>query len=227
MLLTLLAESGIVAKLVLLCLLGTSVLCWAIIITKWWTFQAAHRQDESFMATFWAGKNLDDIVHQTENYAHSPVAALFKNGVKEFRKLSGGPAESGFTTVEKIENVSRALNRASVHEIATLEKHIGWLATTASAAPFIGLFGTVWGIMNSFQNIGATGSANLAIVAPGISEALITTAAGIGVAIPAVIAYNYFSTKIRSVSSDMDCFSQDFMNIIQRSLIHGRKDPLS
>ncbi|MGZ3688950.1 MAG: MotA/TolQ/ExbB proton channel family protein, partial [Bdellovibrionota bacterium] len=105
--------------------------------------------------------------------------------------------------------------------IASLERNVGWLATTASAAPFVGLFGTVWGIMNSFQNIGATGAASLAVVAPGISEALITTATGIGAAIPAVVAYNFFAGQIKRIAVDMDTFSHDFINIVQRSVLTG------
>src|SRR5690606_16030692 len=103
------------------------------------------------------------------------------------------------------------------------EKHLSWLATTASAAPFVGLFGTVWGIMSSFMSIGATGAANLAVVAPGIAEALIATAAGLAAAIPAVVAYNHFVNQIKRVVVDMDCFTQDFLNMIQRSLMAGRK----
>ena len=147
----------------------------------------------------------------------SPVAAVFKSGVKELKKVAPGEGADG------IDNVHRALVRASNSEIAGFERHVGWLATTASAAPFVGLFGTVWGIMNSFQNIGATGAANLAVVAPGISEALITTATGIGAAIPAVIAYNHFAGQIKRLSVDMECFTQDFLNIIQRSIIGTRK----
>ena len=136
--------------------------------------------------------------------------------MKELKRLSNTELEA--IRHEGVENVHRALLRASNTEIAALERQVGWLATTASAAPFIGLFGTVWGIMNSFQNIGATGAANLAVVAPGISEALITTATGIGAAIPAVIAYNHFAGQIKRLATDMDCFAHDFLNIVQRSV---------
>jgi biopolymer transport protein TolQ len=156
---------------------------------------------------------------KTESFQSSPIAMVFRSGVRELRKLSSD--ELSGAGIEKVENIQRALIRASNTEITHLEKNVGWLATTASAAPFVGLFGTVWGIMNAFQNIGATGAANLAVVAPGISEALITTAFGIGAAIPAVVAYNHFSGLIRRVSVDMESFSQDFMNIIQRSVLAG------
>lgn len=212
--LTLISDSGMMAKLVLLLLLGASVLCWSIIFAKWRLLKRAQKEDTGFLGVFWNGKNLEEIFTKTDDFPLSPVAAVFKSGVKELRKLS--QAEAGIGG-DSMDNVYRALMRASNTEVAMLEKHVSWLATTASAAPFVGLFGTVWGIMNSFQNIGATGAANLAVVAPGISEALITTATGIGAAIPAVIAYNHFAGQIKRRSLDMECFAQDFLNIVQRS----------
>ncbi len=220
--LELVAEAGPVAKLVLLILLGASVFCWAIIFTKWRSLATALSENAKFLNVFWHGKNIDEIMTKTDKFPRSPVAAVFKSGVRELKKLSAAELAAA-TGNEKVENIYRALVRASNSEIAGLEKHVSWLATTASAAPFVGLFGTVWGIMNSFQSIGASGSANLAVVAPGISEALITTATGIGAAIPAVIAYNHFAGQIKRLSVDMDCFSQDFLNIIQRSVLGGRK----
>ena len=215
----LVADAGPMAKLVLLLLLGASVMCWTVIFTKWRSLSRAINENAAFLNAFWNGKNLDEILIRSEKFPSSPVASVFKSGVKELKKLSTDELSSAGT--EKVDNVQRALIRASNTEIAALEKHVGWLATTASAAPFVGLFGTVWGIMNSFQSIGASGAANLAVVAPGISEALITTATGIGAAIPAVIAYNHFAGQIKRVSVDMECFSQDFMNIIQRSVLTG------
>jgi biopolymer transport protein TolQ len=220
--LDLINQAGIVAKFVLLLLLSSSVVCWAIIISKWRVLRLAMKQNENFIQMFWNSKSLEDIATKSEKFPGSPVASVFKNGVKEMKKLSGSDAISAVSS-DRIENIYRALIRASTTEISTLEKHVGWLATTASAAPFVGLFGTVWGIMNSFQNIGATGAANLAVVAPGISEALITTATGIAAAIPAVIAYNYFAGQIKRVATDMECFSQDFINIVQRSALNGKK----
>jgi biopolymer transport protein TolQ len=220
--LDLISQSGLVAKLVLLLLLAASVICWAIIVTKWKALKLAHSQNEKFITMFWNGKNIDEIVTKCDKYPYSPVANVFKNGVKELRRLSNAE-NPGIGGSDKVDNIQRALIRTSSSEISTLEKHVNWLATTASAAPFVGLFGTVWGIMNAFQNIGASGAANLAIVAPGISEALITTATGIAAAIPAVIAYNYFAGQIKKVAVDMECFSQDFMNIVQRSLLNSPK----
>lgn len=214
-------QAGIVAKMILLLLFFVSIVSWAIIFSKWKRLSLAHRQNEKFIQLFFNGKNLDEVVIKSEQFPNSPVASVFNFAVKELRRLS--PGESTPLEFDKLDNIHRALARASHSQIATLEKNVGFLATTASAAPFVGLFGTVWGIMNSFQNIGATGAANLAVVAPGISEALITTATGIGAAIPAVIAYNYFGSQIKRIAVDMECFSQDFINIIQRSLAQGKK----
>lgn len=214
--LDLVAEAGLMAKFVLLALFASSVFCWALILTKARTLRKASIEDAKFLSIFWNGKSIEDIFTKTEKFPNSPVASVFKSGFKELKKLNS--AEIKGMDDNGVGNISRALMRASYAEIASLEKNVGWLATTASAAPFVGLFGTVWGIMNSFQSIGASGAASLAVVAPGISEALVATAAGIGAAIPAVVAYNHFASKIKRLAVDMDCFAQDFLNIIQRNL---------
>jgi biopolymer transport protein TolQ len=216
----LIADSSLVAKFVLLILFGASVYCWAIIFTKWKTMSRASEQNAEFLNVFWHGQNLDEILTKSDKFPSSPVASVFKSGLKELRKVA--PTEAALQTLNNVDNVHRALIRSSSSEVALLERHVGWLATTASAAPFVGLFGTVWGIMNAFQSIGASGAANLAVVAPGISEALITTATGIGAAIPAVVAYNHFAGHIRRMAVEMDGFSQDFMNIIQRNVTTRR-----
>jgi biopolymer transport protein TolQ len=213
----LIAESSFMAKFVLLILFGASVYCWAIIITKWKTLSRATEQNVEFLNLFWHGKSLDDILISSDKFPSSPVANIFKSGVKELKKIAPNE-ESLSATPGAVDNIHRALARSSSAEVALLERHVGWLATTASAAPFVGLFGTVWGIMNAFQSIGASGAANLAVVAPGISEALITTASGIGAAIPAVVAYNHFAGQIRRIAVEMEGFSQDFINIIQRNV---------
>lgn len=213
-LLDLVAQSGPVAKLVLAILLGSSFLCWAIIFGKWRALHRAGSENAKFLNVFWHGKNIEEVFVKSDRFPRSPVAAVFRSGVKELRKIG---AEGTPLGAEAVDNIGRALGRTANAEVAVLEKHVGILATTASAAPFVGLFGTVWGIMNSFQNIGATGAANLAVVAPGISEALVTTAFGIAAAVPAVIAYNHFAGLIRRLAVDMDGFTQDFLNIVQRS----------
>jgi biopolymer transport protein TolQ len=221
----LIADSGLVAKCVLLVLLSASVVCWGIILTKWRSLSRALNQNQAFLTVFWHGKNIEEIFAKSEKFPNSPVATVFKSGVKELKKVTSAEGEPQPESGERVDNVYRALMRSSTSEVAALETHLGWLATTASAAPFIGLFGTVWGIMNSFQSIGATGAANLAVVGPGISEALITTATGIAAAIPAVVAYNHFSGQIRKLAVEMECFSQDFINIVQRSVFtSGRRN---
>jgi biopolymer transport protein TolQ len=210
----LISQSGPMAKLVLLILLGASIYSWAIIFAKVKTLRQCSWENSEFLNLFWNSRNVDDVLTRGERFDRSPVARVFRSGVKELKKLPEREQDS-----RSIENISRALARASGHEVALLEKNVSWLATVASATPFIGLFGTVWGIMNSFQSIGASGAANLAVVAPGISEALITTAMGIGAAVPAVVAYNHILTQIKRVAIDMDGFAQDFLNIIQRSQI--------
>ncbi len=219
--LSLITEAGWVAKFTLLLLLSSSILCWAIILTKWQGLKTAFKNNHKFLEIFKTGKNIEEVVTKSEGLSQSPVSAVFHQGIRELKLISG--TETMISSAHKLENIQRALIRASTQEVTALESHLGWLATTASAAPFIGLFGTVWGIMNAFQNIGASGAANLAVVAPGISEALITTASGIAAAIPAVVAYNYFTGQIRRLAVDMECFSQDLVNIIQRSLLSASK----
>ncbi len=214
----LILSAGLMGKLVLLCLLTISILCWAVIFAKWKSIKIAQNSNVHFLEFFWQSKSMDDIFLSIDQYAKSPIAAVFRSGMKELRKLPS-TKDPLFVGLE-VENVGRSLSRASNDEIALLEKNVTWLATTASAAPFIGLFGTVWGIMTSFQRIGASGAASLAVVAPGISEALIATAAGIGAAIPAAIFYNYFLNQIKRVALDIDGFNQDFLNIVRRSQIN-------
>lgn len=213
-------EAGAMAKLVMLLLTVASVFSWAIIYAKWRLMKTALSENASFLEIFWHGKDVEEIFSKSEKFGNSPVAIVFQAGFKELKKLNASEKRLDDPAVD---NISRALARASSSEVASLERHLGWLASTASAAPFVGLFGTVWGIMNSFQSIGATGAANLAVVAPGISEALITTATGIAAAIPAVIAYNHFSNQIRRIAVDIECFSQDFLNIVQRSMMGGKR----
>ncbi|MBY0470922.1 protein TolQ [bacterium] len=218
---SLVLQSGMMAKMVLLLLLAASIYSWAVIWVKNRTLSKARKENSKFLEIFWNSRSIEDIFVKAEKFVASPVANVFKSGFKELKKVSGPEYKS--LEDQGIENVTRALVRASTFEVAALEKQVSWLATIASAAPFVGLFGTVWGIMNSFQNIGATGTANLAIVAPGISEALITTATGIAAAVPAVIAYNFFVGQIKRQAVDMDVFSQDFLNIIQRGVAGIRK----
>ncbi|MDD2308138.1 MAG: protein TolQ [Desulfuromonadaceae bacterium] len=216
------SSAGIVVKLVLLLLLSFSVVSWGIILFKFFQVQRAKGESERFMDFFWKSKRFDAIASQVDRFAHSPLTVLFNEGYSELKKVvesdskSDGSALS--TDLGGVENVSRALRRATNSEITRLEKYLTFLATTGSTSPFIGLFGTVWGIMTAFEGIGKTGSASLAVVAPGIAEALIATAIGLVAAIPAVMAYNHFQHKIRVLINEMDSFTTEFLNIVQRNI---------
>jgi len=209
--------AGPVVKLVLAILVYFSVVSWAIIFYKFLIIQRAAKASTQFVAFFWAKKRLDLIAQEVNNYDHSPLAALFREGYEELlRSQKSADGDEGGGEFRVADNVGRALRRATTLETQRLERYLTFLATTGSAAPFIGLFGTVWGIMDSFRSIGATGSASLAVVAPGISEALVATAIGLVAAIPAVIGYNHFVNKVNIITGEMDNFSQEFLNIVQR-----------
>jgi biopolymer transport protein TolQ len=216
------SSAGIVVKLVLLLLLSFSVVSWGIILFKFFQVQRAKSESERFMDFFWKSKRFDAIASQVDRFAYSPLTVLFNEGYSELKKVvesdskSDGSALS--TDLGGVENVSRALRRATNSEITRLEKYLTFLATTGSTSPFIGLFGTVWGIMTAFEGIGKTGSASLAVVAPGIAEALVATAIGLVAAIPAVMAYNHFQHKIRVLINEMDSFTTEFLNIVQRNI---------
>jgi len=206
-------NAGWVVKFVMLGLLGMSVGSWAIILLKRQLLNQAHKQNEQFLNGFWGGWSISEAFTRAADYPYSPVAKSFQAAVRELRKLGDDNKDE-----ERLRGdiVIRALKKANTTEIANLEHSVSWLATTASAAPFIGLFGTVWGIMNSFQNIGATGNASLAAVAPGISEALIATAMGLAAAIPAAMAYNYLNGRVKGQALTLDSFNQDLLNLLQR-----------
>ncbi len=217
-----LATTGLVVKLVLLILLFFSVVSWAIIFFKFLQVHRANNESERFIDFFWKTKRFDAINSQLDRFANSPLTVLFSEAYGELKKLM----EKGEEQVEHnvistdlggIDNIARALRRATTSEITRLEKYLTFLATTGSTAPFIGLFGTVWGIMTSFKGIGETGSASLAVVAPGIAEALIATAIGLVAAIPAVMGYNHFQHKIKVLIAEMDSFSTEFLNIVHRT----------
>jgi biopolymer transport protein TolQ len=217
----LIIDAGPVAKAVLIILALFSVICWALIVEKWWQFRRVRAQTEKFIRAFREGRRHSVVYQAAKKFRDSPLAQLYVAGYQE---VSGIPevadhlledSEDGVTG-DRLEAVHRAMRRAATLEIARLERYLPFLATTASACPFIGLFGTVWGIMAAFQGIGAQGSASLAVVAPGISEALVATAAGLGAAIPAVIGYNYFVNRVKHWATEMDGFTLDLLNLFSR-----------
>lgn len=229
--LQLIADSGYVAKVVLLSLSLMSVFCWAIIFYKLWTFRRADRQSGSFLEVFRRSNKFSEVQAVCRSLSESPLVGLFQAGYAELstqlRQSSpsvedpagaANPRGGGARPMLKsLTAVDRALMRASTVEMTKLESRIAFLATTASIAPFVGLFGTVWGIMEAFLAIGEQGSTSLGVVAPGIAEALITTAAGLAAAIPAVIAYNQLSHRVKQFASQMDDFAMEFLNIAERN----------
>ncbi|HNV55786.1 MAG TPA: protein TolQ [Smithellaceae bacterium] len=221
-LLGMILDAGLMVKFVLLILLVFSIISWTIIFIKFRTYRRIRQENEAFDSDYQKSTKLSDLLPTSRKYPFSTTAEVFRAGYAEMTKanrLSRDSARPEEISLSSLDNVERALNRASSTEMTKLESALGFLATTGSASPFIGLFGTVWGIMETFKSIGARGSATLAVVAPGISEALIATAAGLAAAIPAVIFYNYFLNKSRTMVQEMDNFADEFLNIVERYLI--------
>jgi len=230
--LTLILQAGIVAKGVLAVLLVFSLASWTLIFLKFRVLGRADRQDDRFLRLFREGKQLSGMYEDSRRFSQSPLAALFREGYRELSfMLKGNPGPGGqpvgeaavkpmeMPPDELLARLSRTLRHASLREVSGLERSLIFLATTGNTTPFIGLFGTVWGIMDAFHGIAMTGSANLGAVAPGIAEALITTAAGLAVAIPGVIAYNYFLNRIKAAATRMDLFGLEFLGTAER-IIH-------
>ncbi|MEC8193447.1 MAG: protein TolQ [Myxococcota bacterium] len=213
----LMTSADAVVQLVLLVLIGMSIACWVIIFNKYSMLRKAAVATESFLDVFWKSQRLDQVYDRANTMEHSPVAAVFKAGYVELSKLTKAKqGDQNASLMDGEENLSRALRKAARMERTNLENMTTFLATTGSTAPFIGLFGTVWGILLAFQKIGATGQASLAVVGPDIAHALIATAIGLAAAIPAVMAYNYFNSRIRVLEDEMGNFSSDFLNIVKR-----------
>ena len=218
----LLSQSTGVVMGVLVALVAMSLVSWYIIVYKFLYLSKARRETERFLDTFWRSKRLDAIYKEAEGLKRSPVSQVFKAGYVELSKLKSQSQQDGSTTMSGqltgIENIERALRRATVAESTHLERMTSFLATTGSTAPFIGLFGTVWGIMNAFVALGAESSADMGIqaVAGPIAEALIATAIGLLAAIPSVMAFNFFSQRLKVMAAEMDSFSADFLNIVKR-----------
>jgi biopolymer transport protein TolQ len=217
--------AGPMVTFVMLLLLGFSLVSWTIIIMKHLSYRKARAETAFFIDTFWKSKNLADAYKVAKELASSPEASIFILGFNELQKLGRskivkqGSEETLEMKLAGMDNLKRALRKAETKQVGRLGRYLSFLATTGSSTPFIGLFGTVWGIMSSFHDIGMRGSASLAVVAPGISEALIATAAGLAVAIPAVIFYNYYSNILSDLENDMQGFSADFMNLVERDLL--------
>ena len=225
--LSLFLNSGAMSQFIIFILMAFSVISWAIMVERHVALRRAERETSAFLQTFRAGGTFSELRDLAEHLVHAPAAAIFRAGVRQINMLGnprvaapGGDraAASGLPPRDPIASLERVVMRAAGEEQSRLERLLPFLATTAAACPFIGLFGTVWGIMRAFQAIGGMGTANIAIVSPGISEALINTAAGLGAAIPAVVGYNYFLNRIRAMGNRMDNFVADFLTRAEQTL---------
>lgn len=217
--LVILGSAGPVVKLVLFILILFSLISWAIILIKFFSLRRDYRESLRFQEFFWKSANLSDVHSRMKHMGESPAARLFRAGYKELKAMETmGEGETLGTRMVGLDTLKRTLQRTIAAEVTRMGQRVSFLATCGNTAPFIGLLGTVWGIMDAFHGIGVKGSASLAVVAPGISEALIATAIGLAVAIPAVVAYNAFLHRIRTLSSELENFSSDFLNIVEHDL---------
>ena len=206
----------LVPWIVLFILLFFSVFSWAIIFKKYRTFKRAHRESQEFLRIFHNSKKLSEIRASAEQFNSSPLPGLFLGGYHEIEGQASYSENPGKARIRSLDSVRRALQIASSDELSRLERWLSWLATTGGVSPFIGLFGTVWGIIDAFNGLGMASTASLQSVAPGIAEALITTAAGLFAAIPAVIAYNHYVQRVKEFGSTLDEFSLEFLNMTER-----------
>jgi len=207
-------QTGTVAKAVLLVLLAFSVLSWAVILSKWRLISSARTQSGRFLRAFRKAQRMQDVVSMASQFRPSPLVGVFEGAVAEFKLQMGNHGGIHNTTA-----IQRAMQISSSEGITRFERNLPWLAITGVVSPFIGLFGTVWGIIDAFHGLGTAGAATLRAVAPGISEALITTAAGLAAAIPAVIAYNLLIGSIRELASRNDDFALEMLNLVERQQV--------
>ncbi len=219
----LVAHAGPVVKVVLALLALLSVMSWAVIFNKWRLYRKTRREADDFSSAFWSGKDMDTVLAGIpQRYPDSPLPNIFQAGYREFMRQQHDATQT--QAMRKIiaggglDGIRRALDAALSRELERLSRHLAFLATVGSTSPFIGLFGTVWGIMNAFQGIALTKNTSLAAVAPGIAEALVATAFGLVAAIPAVVAYNKFTADLKRMAANMEQFSSEFLNIISRHI---------
>jgi len=214
-------ESGLMGKVIMGLLLVFSIISWAMILLKYQYLRRAERESREFLAEFRKSRNTQVLLTSAEIKKHSPLATLFIEGIKETETViksfpDGIKAEDRSQINEEIE---RALTITAQDEITYMERYMAFLGTTGTVGPLLGLFGTVWGIMDAFYGIGLKGSGDIGALAPGLAEALINTSGGLFVAIPAVIAYNFFSEKIKDMATRMDSFSVEFLGFVSRTYL--------
>jgi biopolymer transport protein TolQ len=229
------AEMGLFAKVILIILLFLSVVSWAITFNKIRLFRKVNLETERFLSIFRKGRNIGEVYLSCVSMRRTPLSKMLEAGYKELTELSKGrrnPHTEGRTSLkldsdlstekEKLDVIRMTLERTGAEEINRLEKTIVFLATTGNISPFFGLLGTVWGIMDAFASIGVRGSATLAVVAPGIAEALVATIVGLAVAIPAVMAYNFFNNKLKIISTQVDNFALEFLSTVKKEGISSQ-----
>lgn len=216
------ARSGWVARGVLIMLLVFSVFSWAVILAKWRRFSRARSQSDKFLRAFRRSQRLSDVSASAEQFRPSPLVDLFEAGYAELKRYA--PAQPSnphplATSQSALTAAQRMLQITASEQLSSMERMLSWLATTGAVSPFVGLFGTVWGIMDAFHGLGTAGAASIRAVAPGISEALVATAAGLFVAVPAVVFYNHFVHVLREFGSRMDSFALEFLNAAERGAV--------
>ena len=215
----LLLNADIVVKVVIVILVLSSVWCWAIIFEKFTRLRRLAAQSDLFEESFWSGGSLEDLYDRVGSHPDSPLAMLFSAAMREWRRTTArGLTGEGSLHAGLQDRIGQIMQLTMNREMQTLERYLGFLATVGSTAPFVGLFGTVWGIMNSFQSIALTKNTSLAVVAPGIAEALFATALGLVAAIPAVVAYNKFSGDLERYANRLESFAGEFSAILSRQL---------
>ncbi len=220
--LTLILDAGIVVKGILILLLLLSIISWGVIFNKWRVYRKARKEATSFSDTFWGGTDMEQVLASIpKQYPNSPLPNIFQAGYREYTRQRHDSAQSTagrMVAGSGIDGIHRALDAALSRELEGLSRHLSFLATVGSTAPFIGLFGTVWGILTAFQGIAISQNTSLTAVAPGIAEALVATAFGLVAAIPAVVAYNKFTTDLKRQASMMEQFASEFLNIMARHI---------
>ncbi len=215
-------HASFIVQIVLVMLLSLSLMSWAVIFNKWRLYRKSRRQAEEFSSAFWGGKDLDSVLASIpQRYPDSSLPNIFQAGYREFMRHQHDATQTQTMKIVAgggMDGIRRALDAALSRELERLSRNLAFLATVGSTSPFIGLFGTVWGIMNAFQNIALTRNTSLTAVAPGIAEALVATAFGLVAAIPAVVAYNKFTSDLKRMAANMEQFSSEFLNIISRHI---------
>ena len=221
-------QASLLVQAVIMILISLSIMCWGIAWNKYQDLKLVKAANATFNHIFWKSNSLDEIFEKIDTYKASSHARVFKSAYTEMKKIADSPmlnknlnSENEPPLLAGLDNLERSMRKAIENEVEHMESRLTVLASTGSTGPFIGLFGTVWGIMNSFQMIGQTGNASLAAVAPGISEALITTAIGLAAAIPAVMIYNHFITEIKREETQLNNFAADFLNTVKRNFFRG------